>query len=197
MSKHPTATPTQRQQAAGWVLETFRRLGHPELIDVLRIEWKSKFTARMGDATYRRPGYSRLNVLGSGVVGSVTEARIRFSSILWARASESERYQVAVHEVCHIVANHEAANQGRVTSSSHGHEWKALMRKCGLEPKRCHQVSRVGISSRRSMAASCACRVHAITANMASRILHGATLRCNKCRQSLKVLRSSGLAQVS
>lgn len=201
----------RRVEAAGWVLWTFNHLGHADLADALTIEWKDRFTARLGDALYKKAGSCSLDSLlalrgsrpGSrrfnGAVRRVNaemasndkkgpSARIRFSGALWPRATQEERRETAVHEACHIVAAHEAALKGTKVSSSHGHEWKALMRKCGLKPTRCHNVDRTGLKkSRKEIKASCGCGDHPVTPYVAGRIAAGCRYTCRKCKRAIVV----------
>lgn len=100
----------------------FKRMGHPYLCDKINISFNKRFTRRMGDASF------------------ITK-QIRLSgSELWARATPEQRRQTIIHEACHIV-------QALLSPSErpHGPVWRQLMVKCGLEPKRCHSVSRAGL----------------------------------------------------
>jgi len=201
----------RRVEAAGWALETLETLGHPSLMDALKIEWKAKFTARLGDALYKRAGSLGLDTvlaLRNSRVGSDSfreaakranadldsglkagpSARVRFSIPLWSRATPKERYETVVHEICHIVANHEAALKGTTTSSAHGWEWKNLMRKCGVKPERCHNVDRTGLKrTGNRVSASCGCGAHNVTPYVAGRIAAGATYTCRKCHKAIVV----------
>lgn len=167
-----TIPPEQRQQAARWALETLRLLGHPSLADVLAIEWNPRFTSRLGDACYDPKG---------------RKTRVRFSIPLWPRASEADRYQTVVHEISHLVTNHEAALDGRMRPSSHGSEWQAVMRRAGVSPDRCHAVDTSDLKkSRRTASASCACTVHAVTPAMVRRLRGGKQYTCRSCKQLLR-----------
>jgi SprT protein len=99
----------------------------PEFYSRIKVEWNARFTRKVGDANYR------LN-------------RVRFSAPLWPRASEQERRETVIHEVCHLVANYKYNLSAKVGHCSpHGVEWKSLMRKCGILPKRTHNVDRTGL----------------------------------------------------
>ena len=179
-------THEDRVKAAEVVLWTLRTLGHEDLIDVIRVEWNSKFTARLGDALYQRSFSAR----GASVTQPLKpqKARVRFSIPLWPRASEQERRETVIHEICHIVCSHEAALAGRGKPQAHGWEWKALMRKCGVKPERCHNVDRTGLKkTRKVIDASCGCGKHDVTPYVAGRIAAGCRYTCRKCRQAIVV----------
>lgn len=72
---------------------------------------------------------------------------VRFSSQLWERASERERYETIIHEVCHIVANHLYAGE---KIKPHGRKWKSLMERCGLQPEIYHHVNTKDLAPRSS-----------------------------------------------
>ena len=74
-------------------------------------------------------------------------ARIRLSTVLWPRASEEERRETVVHEMCHIVVGYKHG----YAASAHGFEWKEAMRNCGVEPRRLHSVDRTGLIRRRRL----------------------------------------------
>ncbi|MBW2169897.1 MAG: SprT-like domain-containing protein, partial [Deltaproteobacteria bacterium] len=114
---------------------------------------------------------------------------------LWSRATEEERRQTVIHEVCHLVAHHESILTGRSLSGAHGYEWKNVMRRAGVTPKRCHNVSNKGLSSRRRIPAKCACKDHELTPLVAGRILDGAKYTCRKCNAVIVVSSDLSLAQ--
>lgn len=160
-------TQKMHEDVLNWTLDTLAALGVTDLpVDV---EWNDRFTRRLGDARYK-PDCSR----------------VRFSAPLWPRASEKERYETVVHEVCHIVAYHQ--NRGR-RIEPHGWEWQCLMIKCGVEPERCHNVDRTGLArTRKTASAWCNCMEHKITPQMAGRIRFGETRRiCKRCRGILQL----------
>lgn len=184
-----TANHDHRVQASQWALETLRALGREDLIDHLTIEWSTRFTSRLGDACYINVAalpawrklpkkYERNNI--DGIV-----ARLRFSSPIWPRANEQERYQTVVHEVCHLVANHEAHLAGRGKPQAHGYEWKRTMLRAGVRPERCHSVDTKGLKgkkTRKTEVAHCNCKDHAITPAMAKKIGKGALYFCRSCK---------------
>lgn len=181
-----TITPQMRQTAAAQALSTLRTLGREDLIELLWIDWKSRFTSRMGDALYAsadqrvRRSSERFRVNG-------TVCRVRFSVPLWPRATDEERKQTVIHEICHLVAAHEAHLAGRKVSSSHGREWKAVMRRAGVTPKRCHNVSTKGLG-RKTIPAKCACGEHYVTPLVAGRIIVlQRTYTCGRCHSQVLV----------
>lgn len=157
-----SVTRAQKEQVEKWVQQTLTKLRFGFL--KLRIEWKDSFTARMGDAN---------SVL----------LRVRFSVPLWSRASERERYETVVHEVCHIVAG--VKHHHRV--KPHGAEWRALMREAGVEPRRCHNVDRTDLT-RRAERINISCpscdQTYACTPYMAGQIASGNRI-CSKCKTRL------------
>jgi predicted SprT family Zn-dependent metalloprotease len=174
-------TQEMKRLVAKQAKETFRHLGHADLIDKVTIIWRPRFTARMGDACWAPTMYKYEKMPTPGV--------IRFSVPLWDRATEDERYQCVVHEVCHIVQYREAElndtlwlrRRGRRKVQPHGREWKALMRKCGLKPERCHNVNTDGVS-RKTEATYCNCsEPHLVTPQKLRKIQRGAKYYCKKC----------------
>ncbi|MFW6031576.1 MAG: SprT-like domain-containing protein [Myxococcota bacterium] len=165
-----------RQEAARWAIETIERLGAEELLDVLRIEWSTRMRTSIGRAAYgpRRDG--------------PTIARIVLNARLWTRASDQERYETVVHEVCHLVAMRRAEREGR-KNPGHGPVWQGLMRQCGVEPKRCHAVEAADLrQSRKRYVAACGCRTHLVGPVRARRMGRTRMYRCRVCRKPLKLL---------
>ena len=156
-------TVNMQEDVKRWANETLATLGHAGL--PVRIAWSKRFTSRLGDALYQ-DGCSR----------------VRFSVPLWPRAGGKNQYETVVHEICHIVASHE--NVGRKISA-HGREWKALMWKCDVEPRRCHDVRPAGYKDPRTIKAKCGCKEHMVTEGEALKIAAGFPLGCRKCRTGL------------
>lgn len=168
-----TVTAEMKEEVRGWVIESLETLGYPDLLEKLEILWNERFTARMGDARYNY---------------STGQCRVRFSVPLWPRASQEERRQTAIHEVCHIVAGHRAHTVGLRRPQPHGHEWQALMRRCGLEPKRTHKVNRDGLRRRtRTVTLDCLCDGGVQASEyVAGRLAAGAKYSCKRCKAPLK-----------
>ncbi len=153
-----------RHNARAWANDALEMLGYPNLS--VRIEWNERFTARMGDASYR---------IAAG-------PRIRLSSPLWPLAGEAERRETVIHEICHIVAFHESFLSGK-RIKAHGSEWKSKMRACGLEPLRCHKIDvSKAPGSRRKMKIYCACdSPHMVSAKKYNKVLCGINYKCKQC----------------
>lgn len=151
------------------VKETFDKCGEPELFDSTTIQWNSRFTRRMGDAIYYR---------------RTKNGRVRFSSVLWERASPEERRETVIHEACHIVAekNHPGANHGPV--------WKRYMKMAGAKGDRCHNVNRDGLRRRQKRVTfHCGCKEWDLTQNRATRLKNNPwrSYFCQDCKQTLKL----------
>lgn len=87
-----------------------------ELANKAQIEWSNRMTSAMGIAYWMR------NL-------------IKLSIPIFALATEEQKEQTVVHEVCHLIARFK-----NPTCKSHGREWKTAMRKAGYVPERCHYV---------------------------------------------------------
>jgi predicted SprT family Zn-dependent metalloprotease len=147
---------------------TPNELRHEKMISNIkrRWEWSTRMTAAAGIA------YS------SGLM--------KFSLPLFSRDAESGNRDTVIHEVCHII------NYARNDNAHHGHKWKHLMRLCGLEPKRCHNIDRTGLKrptgrqSRHQVACGCASTI-SMGPVQYKRALAGAVYRCRKCKQNISV----------
>lgn len=151
------------------VKETFDKCGEPGLFGSTKIQWNSRFTRRMGDAIY----YRRTKI-----------GRVRFSPVLWKRASPEERRETVIHEACHIVAekNHPGANHGPV--------WKRYMEMAGAKGDRCHNVNRDGLRRRQKrIKAYCACREWSLSQNRITRMKNRPwkSYFCKDCTQTIKL----------
>jgi len=149
-----------------WIGRTLKHLDELEILESLEVEWNKRFTSRLGSARSIK----------------VTESfRLRFSVPLWPRATPKERRDTVIHEVCHLVAQKRAWARG-VKIQAHGPEWQRLMRECGIEPERTHNVSNEGLTTRRRVEVSCKCGSTSVTPYVAGRIAAGATYRCKRCK---------------
>ena len=152
---------------------TFTAFDFFDLVDRVSVTFNDRFTGRAGDANYGK-------------------MRIRLSTPLWPRMTEQDRYTTIVHEACHIIVRHERQLKGwspYFGVTAHGIEWKQAMRKCGLNPTRCHKIDRTGIHRvTRRTTAYCNCDIpHEITLNMATRIRNGSVYFCGRCRGFLSI----------
>lgn len=103
-----------------------------EIADRVSLESNSRFSGRMGDA--------RCTSRGQPLAGGI----VRLSShALWRRATPEKRRNTVVHELAHVLAEHEAPG------TKHGWLWKSIMARMGETPKRCHTVNRDGIRRKR------------------------------------------------
>jgi SprT protein len=191
-----------RVKVAEWARETLAKLGVGEMEDLLTIKWSGRFTSRMGDAAYGYSAYakrayvdlkrrriSKREAAQLAARGEPTQFRIRFSKKLWPRASEKERYETVVHEVCHLVAFHMAAMASK-RIKPHGPEWQSLMRECGAAPDRCHDIDNSDLrrKPKNRVHATCGCeKGHYLTPYKAGLVAAGYLYTCRACRQSLKV----------
>lgn len=137
-----------------------------DFADRVSVSFESKFTRRMGDASYDK-------------------MRVRFSIPLFLRASVEDQEDTVVHEMCHIIARHLFGPR----ISSHGHEWKLCMLKAGRAPTRCHSVDRTGLTrTRKTMETKCGCSTHMVTPAMFTKIASKKTRRyCKKCKGDLYI----------
>jgi SprT protein len=151
-----------------WVRFACERNRVPELAQVIVVEWKSRFTRRLGDAMYSPLTF---------------QAKIRLSLPLWPRASEQDRRETVIHEACHIIVRYKG-----MFVADHGPEWKAAMRNCGVEPLRTHAVDRTGLARRQRRYILLECPNHGlehkcrITARQFNMVQRGAEFCCKKCR---------------
>lgn len=137
-----------------WIDQTKEKLG---FTGDIKFTFSDRFVTKLGEASVSYKG----------------ENTVRFSSMLWERATIEERRETVIHEVCHIVNIHRG---GHDRSGSHGRHWKQLMIQCGVEPKRCHDV-KVGTA-----VLFCACLVHSVSTNRHTRVVNGKSFyRCRKC----------------
>jgi predicted SprT family Zn-dependent metalloprotease len=91
---------------------------------------------------------------------------------LFKRATEKEKAETVVHEICHLV---EMFNYGKVQRirAGHGPIWENYMRKVGLKPERFHNVDCTGIKRKQNRhIVVCACREHRVSTTKANRILY-------------------------
>lgn len=149
------------------VRETLFKLGAGGLSGLVKVEWNKRFTWKMGDAQYR------------------PTMRIRLSTSLWPLATEAERTETVIHEVCHIVDRHLASvDPSYQRSSSHGFSWRALMSKCGAKGDRCHSVKRPPEMLRKravKVEMTCGCRTFRYKPSKAGRYF------CKTCKTMIVV----------
>ena len=176
----------EKQKVVQQATDCLRTLGREDLFLYLRIDWSNKFTSRMGDALYARENEQVLKSNEKYRINGII-ARVRFSIPLWPRATEEERKETVVHEICHLVAAHEAFLEKRKISNKHGYEWQSLMRKAGVEPEEKHRINVLGVG-RKTIVAKCHCQEHSITPLVAGRIMNNPFYYyCTRCRWAITV----------
>lgn len=157
---------THRQQIRIWIRETLSILGETALENKISVEYNNDFTRRMGDASRDRLAKTY---------------KVRFSIPLWPLATEAQRRETVIHEICHVV---DMARGTFHSSEAHGHAWGQLMIQCGLAPKRCHNVNRPAELRNKvqRFEAKCACMTHQITSHKRTKMLANTMrYRCLKC----------------
>lgn len=166
-----------RQQVARWVVQTLLYLDAEPLIEHVRIEWRPRMRTTAGRARFvshpqdrRRPGIVELH----------------FNPRLFERMKHEDRFETAVHETCHLVADYRNARAGR-HERPHGPTWQRLMRACDLEPKRTHRVDTTGLRrSRRHYRAACACMSFTFGFQRARKAMRR-LLRCKVCKHTVEL----------
>lgn len=147
---------------------TLAHLDMLDLVDRLKVSFNGRFTNRAGDADY-------------------SQMRVRFSTPLWYRMTEQERYEVVVHEVCHIAVGYRHNKKILfVGLGSHGPAWQAIMRECGVKPERCHNIDTRGLKRKRKPVerypVPCDCRTHFVTLIKINRMKLGWRYFCRYCK---------------
>ncbi len=155
------------------VSSVLRTLGHDDLN--IRVEWNGRFTRRMGDAQYK---------------AASDTGTIRLSVPLWPRATTEQQRNTIIHEVCHVVNDRVAYKKSvetgrRMRASAHGYAWQTLMLRCGLTPRRCHDVDRTGLTA---YTGKCKCGTHGIGHRVYRKIQNGAQYRCRKCGEKIEII---------
>jgi SprT protein len=130
----------------------------------IHISFNSRFTRRLGDASYRK---------------DFDLGTIRLSRKLWDRATDEERLNTIVHEFCHIAK----AILYPCTKGFHNSYWKYLHRKCGYQPNTTHKIDRTGLEKKQErILGFCGCSSHPLTKNKVTRMRKGQMYRCVRCR---------------
>lgn len=107
------------QRAYDLAREACIKCNSPTLFDSIKLTFNHRFTRKMGFATYH------------------TNA-IELSGPLFQRATDEQRTETIIHEVCHLISYHKFGSIGR----GHKDLWKQQMRICGYaNPQRCHNVN--------------------------------------------------------
>jgi SprT protein len=109
----------------------------------------------------------------------------------WTLVKENPNYYIndtIPHEVCHIFQRYLYPR-----SSSHGIEWKTLMRMMGLRPERCHKMDTSNARRDRGLSFTyiCNCQKHHLTKVKHNKFQSGLKYICKKCRKTLVFLGES------
>ncbi|QGJ69809.1 SprT domain-containing protein [Planctomycetales bacterium 10988] len=148
------------------VIEACERCQTGKLAEQITIKFNPRFTSRAGDANYR----------------SLT---IRLSQPLWQRMAPAERRETVIHEACHLIAYFHHGSQ----IAPHGPEWQSMMIRCGLEPKRCHQIERSDLRRQvRRREVYCGCGKREITQHRYTRMKKGHRYMCRVCQEMLTLV---------
>ena len=119
----------------------------------------------------------------AGFVYADGSNRIELASSLWVRASEEDKRFVVIHETCHLITGllHPKAK-------SHGSEWQGTMLRCGVAPKRCHNIDTSHVKRRKykRLAAACKCRTFQFTMRKINKMRRGEVAYvCRKCKSKV------------
>jgi len=166
------------EQAKTAIHNAFNLAGCPQLVNLTTIEWGDRITSTAEDARTQYGG---------------KPCRIRLSRKLWVHMTEKDRYETAVHEACHIIAEIKAGPGLRV---GHGWRWKMEMMNRGLNPERCHSYDpyklgivknrRRGRQQRTIIECLCGNRV-GVGPTQLKRMRQGTIhYRCPRCKSRLK-----------
>ncbi|MDZ4678531.1 MAG: SprT-like domain-containing protein [Oligoflexia bacterium] len=89
--------------------------------------------------------------------------------------------EVYIHELCHLVVS-----KRWPLALAHGAKWQGLMRLCGFEPKRCHELVVEKKHKQRRWPVTCNCKTHLITTVLYNRLTRGTHYKCLSCKGLLK-----------
>ena len=145
------------------VEETKRKLG---LFQYIEVEFR-KFRSRGGDASV------------------IPSPKVRFSSILWPLATDEQRRQIVVHEVCHIKVMLEDLVRGHRIEGPHGPSWAAAMRSCGEKPDTRHKIQGPPLKTFGVFTCGCENRTHSLTKHRWGKVIKGCRYICSGCKKNL------------
>ena len=141
-----------------WIKFACDTCGVPDLTREIKFIWNKRFTRKLGDANCKK----RL---------------IRLSIPLWSLLDEAGH----IHETCHIIAG-----VLHVKPQSHGKEWKALMRKCGLSPSSFTKLDRGNLRRRQRVRVYCGCTEKFVPKGKRTKMLSGKYLyTCLQCGEHI------------
>lgn len=99
------------------IKHTCNRCGVPELAKGIEVVRYDKFTDVLADAEYFKN----------------TTGIIRLGTKWWNKLSTHQKYELVIHEVCHIIADYAYPQH---CDDFHGYIWKSLMRCAGISKPR-------------------------------------------------------------
>lgn len=152
-------------------IQTCQILGVPQFVEMIDVVISHKMQTSLATASMKRNGDKREYIL-------------KINERLWIRASDEEKRNTLIHEICHLV---EFYNYDKIqrTRAGHGPVWESYMRKCGLNPYcerfhnvYCHDLKR----AQHKWDASCLCGKHKISTTKARRIMENRQQYiCRRC----------------
>ena len=107
---------TDKPNIERWIRETCEMNGVSEFAQKIKYQFSNRFLSRLGDANN-------------------TSKMLRFSAVLWKKATDADKENTVKHECAHLIAWEKF---GKVPS--HGKEWASVMIRAGQEPTRCHSI---------------------------------------------------------
>lgn len=155
------------KEVAEWVRFACECNGVPDLVERISIRWSTRMTLAMGRVKRNYTGWE-----------------IALSVGLFNNATTEEQYNTIVHEACHAIDDY--VNDGWCNiAGGHGPQWQRIMRNCGIEPTRYHDVSRKGLITRYVYACACGRRFNC------SKIIHNKMRRgqsriCTSCKGDIE-----------
>jgi SprT protein len=102
---------------------------------------------------------------------------------LFKANTEDYLNQTIPHEVAHLFQRVLAPNE-----RSHGPIWQRLMRKIGLQPRRCHSYDTTISARYESFTYICTCTKHRISKIVHNKILKGKQYKCKSCKSDITFL---------
>ena len=146
------------------IKSTCINLGHPELLEKITFRFSSKPVRHFAEAR-------------------CDTNELVFTRAAWDAATIRERYELVVHEVCHLIAYVIRPNE----CSHHGKTWQNLMRDMGFAPDRFMYIAYAPPPDERLFELRCECSVHILSAvelksiRRAEKACPVCFVRLNKC----------------
>lgn len=156
-------------------------------------KWIDKATELYSpDKPFREPELDF--TLKGSTAGQFNSAKwtIRYNIPIYERHPDDFIKRTVPHEVAHLVVSvlKSRGYYGRKKVRPHGPEWKAVMRKFGVEDTRCHSYDVEGLVRRRGPRSKpvkirCGCGERGVTVTIGRRMMDGGQYRCRKCKHIL------------